>query len=285
MPPPAQTFFARECARLSRRAGLDAEEERRLAERWLKHGDRKAAKALVEAHLPLVLHMAHRLRGYGVPQDELIGEGNVGLLRAVEKFDLRGVRFKTYATYWIRAHMLACAMRSNSIVTVATGALGARFFFKLRSARARAESQMGPGHEGIDALLARQFGVSEEQIRQHSARLASSDLSLDAKVGEDGEMSMLDLMPSLDSGPEESVGAAQRDTMIHEIVRRVWRALDERERAVLSQRLMSDEDDTTLAELGSRFSLSRERLRQIELRVKQRLQRAFDAAGVEALVH
>jgi RNA polymerase sigma-32 factor len=275
------TYFERQCARISSRPQMSEVEERQLAERWLNKKDRKAAEALVEAHLPLVVHLAHRLRGYGVPKDELVAEGNVGLLRAVEKFDLRGVRFKTYATYWIRAHMLAYAMRANSIVTVATGALGAKFFFKLRSARARAETLLGPGHDGIDALLARQFGVSEEVIRQHSARLSSSDVSLDLKVSDDGETTALDLLAGDGATPEEAVGDTERDELVHQTIQRLWKALDERERAVLEHRLMSDEDETTLADLGTRFALSRERLRQIEMRVKQRLRRALETASNE----
>jgi RNA polymerase sigma-32 factor len=275
------TYFERQCARISRQPQMTEDEERRLARRWLEKKDRKAAEALVEAHLPLVVHLAHRLRGYGVPKDELVAEGNVGLLRAVEKFDLRGVRFKTYATYWIRAHMLAYAMRANSIVTVATGALGAKFFFKLRSARAKAETLLGPGHEGIDALLAKQFGVTEDVIRQHSARLASSDHSLDVKVNEDGETTALDLLPGGEASPEDAISATERDELVHQVVQRLWKALDERERAVLQHRLMADDDDTTLADLGDRFDLSRERLRQIEMRVKQRLKRALETAANE----
>jgi RNA polymerase sigma-32 factor len=278
------TFFEQTCARINRRPPMTESEERLLAKQWLEDGDRKAAEALVEAHLPLVLQLARRLRGYGVPADDLVAEGNIGLLRAVEKFDLRGVRFKTYATYWIRAHMLAAAMRSNSIVTVATGALGAKFFFKLRSARAKAETMLGAGHEGIDALLANQFGVSEEVIRQHSARLNSHDVSLDMKRSDDSETTGLDLLADEAADPEMTLGDIERDELIHTTVRRLWGALDVRERAVLQHRLLADDDEVTLADLGERFSLSRERLRQIELRVKDRLRRALDtAAGPSAL--
>jgi RNA polymerase sigma-32 factor len=273
------TYFEQRCAQLGRRPPMTEAEEKALARRWLEQKDRKAAEALVEAHLPLVLRQARKLRGYGVSRDELIAEGNVGLLRAVEKFDLRGVRFKTYATYWIRAHMLALAMRSNSIVTVATGALGARFFFKLRSARAKAEALLGPGHEGIDALLAQQFGVTEDVIRQHSARLGSHDLSLDVKLGDDSDTTALDLLESDDANAAEALEAVERDQLVHDTVQRVWKALDERERAVLKHRLLSDDDEVTLSDLGQRFALSRERLRQIELRVKERLKRALDTAS------
>lgn len=272
------SFFERECARISRLPPMSEEEERALARRWLERGERDAADQLVRAHLPIVLRQAKRLRGYGVPVEELVAEGNIGLLRAVDKFDLRGVRFKTYATYWVRAYMLAYAMRQDSIVTRATGALGAKFFFKLRSARAKAEALLGPGHEDIDALLAKQFGVTEEQIRQHSARLASSDVSLDVRVGEDGDVSALDLLPSPDRSPEEAAGDLERNELVHATVGRLVKAMDERERAVLRHRLMGDDEDLTLAQLGSRFRLSRERLRQIEVRVKQRVRGALETA-------
>jgi RNA polymerase sigma-32 factor len=276
------TFFERECARIIVEGPLSEADEQRLVTRWRDHGDRRAAHALVRAHLPVVLQLARRYRGYGVARDELVAEGNVGLLRAVEKFELRGVRFKTYATYWVRAQMLAYVLRSGSHVTRATGAVGAKFFFKLRAARAKAEAQLGPGHEDIDALLARQFGVSVEQVRAHTARLAQgTDVSLDAPVGADGESTALDLLASDFLGPEDTAQAAQRDQQVHEVLRRAWASLDERERAIIDLRLRADEA-ATLGELGAKFGLSRERLRQIEVQVCERLRRSLTAAGVEA---
>lgn len=276
------TPLERHCARVRREEPMSEVEEQRLARRWLRKKDRRAAAALVESHLPLVPRLAHRLRGYGVPKEELISEGNLGLLRAVEKFELRGVRFKTYATYWIRAQMLAYVMRANSIVTSATGAVGAKLFFKLRSARARAEAQLGPGHEAeIDALLADQFGVPVEVIRHHTTRLSSSDASLDAPVAGDAETTWLELLEASGDSPEQATANLERDEVVHQVLRRVWSALDERERAVLEHRLMADGDDATLASVSARFGLSRERLRQIEVRVKDRLRRALDARGYQ----
>jgi RNA polymerase sigma-32 factor len=202
----------------------------------------------VTSHLRLVAKIAMGYRGYGLPVAELIAEGNIGLLRAVEKFDLRGVRFKTYATYWIRAHMLAAAMRANSIVTVATGALGAKFFFKLRSARAKAETLLGAGHEGIDALLAEQFGVSEDVIRLHSARLGSHDVSLDVKRSEDSETTGLDLLPDESADPEMTLGDLERDELIHTTVRRLWKGLDARERADVARLEAIDNAEEASAE-------------------------------------
>lgn len=281
MPTPEITPFERHVAQLQRQPVLTEADEKVLAERWVKQGDRRAADQLVEAHLPMVLHMAKRLRGYGVPRDELMAEGNIGLLRAVEKFELRGVRFKTYAAYWVRAYMLACAQRQTSIVTAATGALGAKFFFKLRSARAKAETLFGSQFEGLNAYLAAQFGVTEDVIRLHSARLASSDKSLDATLTEDGDVTALDLLACTKAGPEERAFATERDEVVQEVVQRLWQGLDAREKAVLTDRLMADEGDLTLSELGKRFKLSRERLRQIEQRLKDRFRRALADQGFE----
>ena len=275
------TPFERHCAHLQRQPELGEREELALAKKWVTKRDRRAGDALVEAHLPLVLRLAKRLRGYGVPCDELMAEGNVGLLRALEKFELRGVRFKTYATYWVRAHMLACAQRQTSIVTAATGALGAKFFFKLRSARAKAETRFGANAEGINAYLADQFGVSEEVIRVHSARLASSDSSLDAPLGEDGDFTALDLLACKQAGPEERVGAMERENIVNQTLQRVWQALDAREKALVTDRLMSDDEEMTLSDIGARFKLSRERLRQIEQRLKERFRRALNDQGLE----
>lgn len=277
------TFFERECARIASLPPISEVEERALVQRWQLERDSSAAQALVRAHLPVVLHLANRYRGYGVARDELVAEGNVGLLRAVAKFELRGVRFRTYATYWVRANMLSYVLRSNSIVARATGAVGAHFFFKLRAARARAEALLGTRGDGVDELLAEQFAVSVEQIRAHTARLALSDISLDAKVSDDGETTALDLLASEWMSPEEEASVAQRDELVHQVVERVWQGLDERERALVSQRLLADES-LTLAELGGRFRLSRERFRQLELGVKARLRQALehDALGLES---
>ncbi len=276
MTEPTSTFFERECSRIAREPQLTEPEEQALARRWVEQGDRAAADALVRSALPLVLKLARRLRGYGVAREDLIAEGNLGLLRAVEKFDLRGVRFHTYATYWIRAFMLAAALHGNTMVTRATGAVGAKFFFKLRSARARAEALLGPDREAVEELLARQFGVTPEQIRHHTARLAQGDLSLDLPMGDDADFTLLDALPAEAASPEEALTASQRDDLVHQSLRRLWQAFDARERAVVTHRLLDDDAELTLAQIAQRFGLSRERLRQIEVRVKDRLRRALE---------
>jgi RNA polymerase sigma-32 factor len=274
MAQPDSSMFEQACRQAAREPALSEAAERALVQRY-QAGDEAAGQLLVRRHLPVVVSLARRYRGYGVPRDELISEGNVGLVRALAKFDLRGVRFKTYATYWVRAQMLAFVLRASSLVTRATGAVGAQVFFKLRGARARLETVLGPGHEAIDEQLAQQFGLTVEQVRAHSARLTSNDQSLDAAVTGDSETTLLDQLAS-DSGDPEALSAdAELAEHVHTVVRRLRKSLDERERAVLEARLMNDEDDVTLAELAQRFSLSRERIRQLELKVKERLARAL----------
>jgi RNA polymerase sigma-32 factor len=258
---------------------LSAAKETELAKAWQTRKDRGALEQLVQAHLGLVAHTARRLKGYGVPLDELMAEGNLGLLRAVDRFEDRNVRFRTYAAFWVRAYMLAYALRQKSIVTAATGAVGAKLFFKLRSARGRLEARFGPDSEKIDHTLAKQFGLTVEQIRAHSARLGSGDVSLDETAGEDMETPRVELLQGAEECPEDAAYRNQRDGAVRGVLGQLWEKLDERERAVLEQRLLADEGDTTLAELGESFSLSRERLRQIEARLKGRIKKALLAEG------
>jgi RNA polymerase sigma-32 factor len=271
---PERTWLEEQWALIDRKV-LTPEEETRLAKRWQSRKDREALEQLVEAHLGLVTHTARRLKGYGVPLEELMAEGNLGLLRAVDRFEDRNVRFRTYAAFWVRAYMLAYALRQKSIVTAATGAVGAKLFFKLRSARAKLEARLGPDHESIDGLLARQFGLSVEQIRSHSARLAATDVSLDESINEEGDSTRLDQLMDEGHGPEELTSNKQRDLAVRGVVEKLWERLDARERAVLEHRLLADSGEVTLAELGKGFSLSRERLRQIEARLKGRLKKAL----------
>lgn len=256
------------------------EHELGLAKAWQTRKDRAALEQLVEAHLGLVTHTARRLKGYGVPLEELMAEGNLGLLRAVDRFEDRNVRFRTYAAFWVRAYMLAYALRQKSIVTAATGAVGAKLFFKLRSARGKLETRLGPDHEAIDGLLAKQFGLTIEQIRTHSARLSASDVSLDESTGEEGDTTRGELLMDENAeNPDEIAARRQRDAAVRGVIGKLWDRLDDRERAVLEQRLLADEGDVTLADLGKGFSLSRERLRQIEARLKSRIKKALIAEG------
>lgn len=270
----SNTWLERQTAQLNP-TSLSFEEEVRLARAWQKRKNRRALQTLVESHLYLVIKTARRFKGYGVPLEELMAEGNLGLLKAADRFEKRNVRFHVYAAYWVRAYMLAFVMRQRSLVTAATGAVGAKLFFKLRSARSKLETQFGNDTETIQKTLARQFGVTVEQLQAHSARLSASDASLDERVDPNSDTTRGDLLADPGESVEEATHRRVRDAAVREVIEQIWSTLDARERAVLKFRLTADEGDITLAELGKSFSLSRERVRQIETKLKTRLKKAL----------
>jgi RNA polymerase sigma-32 factor len=261
---------------LPRSAPLDWETERGLAERWRDHGDRAAAKRLVAAHLRFVVKLAYDFSGYGIAVDELIAEGNVGLLEAVQRFDpTHGVRFISYAAYWIRAFILAYVMRHWSLVRMSSAARRSRLFFRLSRARAQLVSALGHtlSSDEIDALLARRFDTPQALVREMTTNLEQRDLSLDAPLP-DGTTTRLQLLPGGEGDQEARVVDDERDQLVRETLRALRPALNEREQYIVDERLCSDEPET-LVEIGRRFRISRERVRQIEESVKHKLRRAL----------
>src|SRR6516164_10789372 len=167
---------------------LDAEQEYALAKRWSECGDSKAAQELVTSHLRLVAKIATRYRGYGLPVSELISEGNIGLMQAVERFDPeKGSRFATYAMWWIKAQMQAYILRSWSLVKIGTTAGQKRLFFSLRRAKSRI-SALGEGdlHPDQVKLIAEHVGVTELEVVEMNRRI-NGDVSLNARISDDGE--------------------------------------------------------------------------------------------------
>jgi RNA polymerase sigma-32 factor len=260
---------------IRRYALLSREEEVELARRWRRRGDRAAAEQLVTANLRFVVKLAAGYRGYGFSLADLVEEGNLGLLQAVRRFDPeRGRRFMTYATYWIRAFILAYVLKSWSLVNVGTGPLQSKLFFRLQRERSRLAARVGTGADN-DRRLARTFGTTEDRIRDMQGRLDGRDQSLDALAFREGNATELDLLA--DDRPGQEAGFAQEElhVQVHERLRRVLRALDRREAYIVETRLLC-EDQKTLAEIGRALGLSRERVRQLESRVKARLRREFD---------
>lgn len=261
--------------RSHRRAELDRDEEVALVQAY-RGGDRQAGDRLLLAHVSAVARIAHQYRGYGIPVSDLAGEGNVGLIEALTRFDeTRGIRFFTYARHWVRAKILAYALRHSSIVVGGTGARQSKLFFRLRSERARLVAEHG-SDDGLDGLLAEQFQTSEEQIRESTNRLGRSDASLDAPVGVSG-FTLGDLITSHDDQAELF---AQRETeaLVQDAVSSLWKGLDKRERMIIRKRLLVDDPEAaTLEALGSKLGVTRERVRQIETGVKSKLREALAA--------
>jgi RNA polymerase sigma-32 factor len=255
---------------------LAADEERALAERYTQHQDHDAARMLVESHLRFVVKVANGFRGYGIPVSELVGEGNIGLLEAVSRFDpTRGIRFVSYAVYWIRAFMLAYIMRQWSVVRLSGAARRTRLFFRLMRERARLTAALGDSlsPEAMESVLAARFETSREHVRDMTATLDHRDLSLDAPIGSgDGSVTLLEYLNDGGDGQENELAKVEHRHAVRAKLRALEPSLSPRERYILSHRLYTDEPKT-LAEVGKRFRVSRERVRQIEQQMLRRLRR------------
>ena len=251
---------------------LDRAAELKLARRWRSKKDRKAGDDLVQANLRYVVQIALKYRGYGIKVADLIEEGNLGLLEALRRFEpQRKLRFMTYAAFWVRAYILAHVLKQWSLVGVGSSPMASKMFFRLNGARARLVQEMGEDTSAVDSRLATDFNVSEDRIRAFSQRLGAHDASLDAQAFRDDGVTFLDLLADEHVDQEERTADAERDAFVRNEVRGLWGSLDARERLIIQERLLSTGDETTLADLGRRLGLSRERVRQLEERVKSKL--------------
>ncbi len=262
---------------------LEPGEEYMLAKRWREHGDVEAAHQLVTSHLRLVAKIAMGYRGYGLPVGELISEGNVGLMHAVKRFEPeRGFRLATYAMWWIRASIQEYILHSWSLVKIGTTAAQKKLFFNLRrlkgEVRALEEGDLTP--EQAEAI-ARRLNVAETDVVEMNRRLAARDQSLNAPLKEEGEGEWQDWLeeraPSQESALLESRESAHRRRLLAGALGK----LNERERHILIERRLTDEPKT-LEELSQDYGISRERVRQIEVRAFEKLQKAMKAAEQEA---
>lgn len=254
---------------------LSREREHELAALWRDTRSQAAARELLQAQLRHVVVIARRYRRYGVPLEDLIAQGNLGLLRALDRFDPdRGTRFCTYAQHWIRALIIQHVLRSRSIVQTHSGAFRTRVFFKLRRERRRLEALLGEGPESRREL-ARVMGVEQDQLGWLLHRLDSADMSLDAPVV-DGSPSPVERMEAGGPDQEESAMREQLQASLEDAVGEALQQLGEREQRIVRERLMADEEDRlSLAELGRQMGVSRERARQLELRAKTQLRRSL----------
>jgi RNA polymerase sigma-32 factor len=267
--------FARYVAEIKKVPKLDREAELRLARRWRKQRDQESADALIRPNLRYVVSIAAQYRGYGFRMADLVEEGNIGLMEALRRFDpARNLRFMTYASYWIRAYILAHVLKQWSIVGIGTGPLQSKMFFRLH--RERAKISASGGDTEMSGSLATVFGASEARVAAIAERLDSRDVSLDAQLFRDSAMSLGDTIADDAASQETTTAFAQRDARVREAVAAVWPDLDDRERKIVSERLFTDGEEKTLAELGRELRLSRERVRQLEERVKRKLRHALE---------
>ncbi len=256
---------------------LKPEQEFMLAKRLQEHGDPKAAEALVTSHLRLVAKIAMGYRGYGLPVSELISEGNIGLMQGVKKFDPdRGFRLATYAMWWIRASMQEFILRSWSLVKIGTTAAQKKLFFNLRRMKNNLEAfEDGDLNQASLTKIATDLGVSEAEVNNMNRRMAmGGDTSLNVPMREDGDGQWQDWLVDSEPLQDQRVADAQEDIMRHQMLTEAMGALNDREKHILAERRLTD-DPKTLEELSQLYSVSRERVRQIEVRAFDKLQKAM----------
>jgi RNA polymerase sigma-32 factor len=262
---------------------LERDQEYALAKRWRDHGDRDAANQLVTSHLRLAAKVATSYRGYGLPISEIISEGNVGLMQALNRFDPeRGFRFATYAIWWIRASIQDYILRSWSLVKIGTTANQKKLFFKLRSAKRKISALESGGdlHPDQVALIAKSLNVTERDVVDMNRRLGG-DTSLNAPIhdGESGERQdyLVDQAPS----PEAIVAEQDEKDCQHKALTGAIDVLNDRERRIFEARHLADEP-LTLEDLAVEFNVSRERIRQIETRAFEKVRNAAKKSVAEA---
>jgi RNA polymerase sigma-32 factor len=252
---------------------LAAEEEYMLAKNWKTTGNLKAAEKLVTSHLRLVAKIAMGYRGYGLPINEMISEGNVGLMQAVKKFEPeKGFRLATYAMWWIRASIQEYILRSWSLVKIGTTAAQKKLFFNLKKIKnqiaPQSEGDLRPEHVNE---ISKKLAVSEHEVVSMNRRLSGKEFSLNAQVGEDGD-EWQDWLA--DKGLDHDLKFAHHEEMEQRqgLLKDSIKILNEREREILYSRRLNDEP-TTLEDLSKKYKISRERVRQIENKAFEKLQK------------
>src|SRR6266480_3849315 len=261
---------------------LKPEEELACARRWREHRDRDAAFQLVTSHLRLVAKIAMRYRGYGLPIADIVSEGNIGLMQAVKRFDPeRGVRLATYAMWWIRATIQEYILHSWSLVKMGTTAAQKKLFFNLRKLKGQLQA-MEEGDLSPENLkkIATQLDVPEADVVSMNRRLASTDHSLNAPLRSDSEGEWQDWLVDESESQETRLGERQELGLRRDLLEKAMTHLNDRERHILTERRLR-ENPTTLEDLSQQYGISRERVRQIEVRAFEKLQKAIKAAAIE----
>lgn len=252
---------------------LKPDEEFMLAKRYREHADPEAAHRLVTSHLRLVAKIAMGYRGYGLPISEVVSEGNIGLMQAVKRFDPdRGFRLATYAIWWVRASIQEYILRSWSLVKLGTTANQKKLFFNLRKAKSRISAyEEGDLTAEHVASIAKSLGVNEKDVIDMNRRLAG-DMSLNAPMRTDEESAQWqDWLVDESASAEKVLSDQQESESRHQLLVDAMDVLNDREKEIFRRRRLIDEP-STLEELASEYNVSRERIRQIEVRAFEKVQ-------------
>ncbi len=253
---------------------LSAEEEQALAIRFREHNDLDAAKRLVLSHLRFVIHVARGYGGYGLQLGDLIQEGNVGLMKAVKRFDPNvGVRLVSFAVHWIRAEIHEYVLRNWRLVKVATTKAQRKLFFNLR----KAKKHLGWLSKDETEAVAKDLGVTVREVTEMEQRLAGHDVSFDPDPEDDESYAPMAYLPSPNSDPAQAAEQTDWDSDAHERLGAALDKLDPRSRDILARRWLA-EDKATLHELAAEYRVSAERIRQIEANAITKLKTQMVAA-------
>jgi RNA polymerase sigma-32 factor len=259
---------------------LTLEREREIATAWRERRDRAALDELVGSHLRLVVKIARGFVGYGMPLADLVAEGNIGLMQAAEKFEpARGFRFATYAMWWIRAAIQEYILHSWSLVKIGTTAAQKKLFFNLRRLKSRLQ-QFDQGDLSPETVtsIATTLDVPEAEVIEMNRRLSGPDNSLNAVLGTDADSEWLELLPDERPSQEVVIGDLEESRRRRDLLGAALKKLNPREREIVVERRLKDEP-ATLEELSHKYAVSRERIRQIEVRAVEKLQKAVVAAN------
>jgi RNA polymerase sigma-32 factor len=263
--------------RVSRIPVLEREQEQKLAQRFRRDNDLDAARELVLSHLRFVVHIARGYAGYGLPMNDLVQEGNIGLMKAVKRFDPSvGVRLVSFAVHWIRAEIHEYVLRNWRLVKVATTKAQRKLFFNLR--------RLKPNLSWLSAeetrAVAKDLGVTPAEVTEMERRLSARDLSFDIAPDGDEEEGYgpASYLPAADADPAEQVEAEEWSASSSQNLSAAMERLDDRSRAILQRRWMND-DKATLHELAAEFGVSAERIRQIEAGAMSKLRGLLPSAA------
>ncbi|MDY0272171.1 MAG: RNA polymerase sigma factor RpoH [Advenella sp.] len=252
---------------------LSAEQEKNLAGQLQKEGSLDAARDLIMSHLRLVVSISRQYLGYGLPHADLIQEGNIGLMKAVKRFDVsRGVRLVSFAVHWIKAEIHEYVIRNWRMVKIATTKAQRKLFFNLRSMRPDGQT-LDPEHiEGIAAKL----NVRPEDVSEMEVRLSGRDMSFESQTNDDDEFAPISYLS--DDGDHEPTTVIEKhayDTLQSSGISQALSLLDERARRIIESRWLQDEGGATLHELAAEFGVSAERIRQIEAASLKKMRKAL----------
>ncbi len=278
--PAHTTSLQRYMAEISNYPVLSREEEYKLAMKYKDEGDLEAARELVSSNLKFVVKVANEYKNYGLNTMDIIQEGNIGLMHAVKGFDpTKGYRLISYAVWWIRAYIQNYILRSWSLVKVGTTQAQRKLFYKLRSTKNQMELGDGNLSEEDYKELADKLNVSQEAVIEMDKRMGSKDLSLDAEIKSDNEMSHMDFLADDDINQEDLITKVEQDDIVKSGMLDALETLKDRERFIIENRILSDKP-MTLEELGEKYNISRERVRQIENAALKKMKSVLKEKGI-----